>query len=339
MSTATTPSPPSSPPATPRRRWTRRCAACARRPTGRSEILVVDDGSRDRTPEIAAAHAAADPRVRLVRQANAGVAAARNRGIAEARAALVAPMDADDLWAPTKIERQLAALRRGGPGVGLVYTWSALIDDDGWVIGLRRCDTAEGDVLAQHVPRQPRRQRQRRADDPGRGAGGRRLRAGAARARRPGLRGPAALLPDRRAPPRRRRPRVPHRLPAARRFHVARPAADDALLAAGGGRAARRHPELARRHRRRRGLRPAVAPRGRAVGAVRAGLDRDRLAARRAAGPASRPRPDAAEVAGVAARHLAHRAGGLAGDCSAGPGRRNRLTIAAPLAELAGALP
>ena len=98
-------------------------------------ILVVDDGSRDRTPEIAAAHAAADPRVRLVRQANAGVAAARNRGIAEARAALVAPIDADDLWAPTKIERQLAALRRAGPGAGLVYTWSLLVDDDGRVVG------------------------------------------------------------------------------------------------------------------------------------------------------------------------------------------------------------
>ena len=84
----------------------------------------MDDGSRDRTPEIALAHAAADPRVRLIRQANAGVAAARNLGVAEAKASLVAPVDADDLWAPTKIERQVAALRRGGPEVALVYTWS-----------------------------------------------------------------------------------------------------------------------------------------------------------------------------------------------------------------------
>lgn len=112
------------------------------------EILVVDDGSRDGTPEIALAHAAADRRVRLIRQDNAGVAAARNRGIEEARAALVAPVDADDLWAPTKIEGQVAALRRGGPRVALVYTWSALIDQESRVIGFGDCATEEGDVLA-----------------------------------------------------------------------------------------------------------------------------------------------------------------------------------------------
>jgi glycosyltransferase involved in cell wall biosynthesis len=112
------------------------------------EILVVDDGSRDGTPAIALAHAAADPRVRLIKQANAGVAAARNRGIEEARAALIAPVDADDLWAPTKIERQVAALRRGGPRVALVYTWSTLIDQESRVIGFGRSATEEGDVLA-----------------------------------------------------------------------------------------------------------------------------------------------------------------------------------------------
>jgi len=112
------------------------------------EILVVDDGSRDGTPAIALAHAAADPRVRLIRQDNAGVAVARNRGIEEARAALVAPVDADDLWAPDKIARQVAALRRGGPRVALVYTWSILIDRESRVIGFGDRATEEGDVLA-----------------------------------------------------------------------------------------------------------------------------------------------------------------------------------------------
>jgi glycosyltransferase involved in cell wall biosynthesis len=112
------------------------------------EILVVDDGSRDGTPAIALAHAAADSRVRLIRQENAGVAAARNRGIEEAQAALIAPVDADDLWAPGKIERQVAALRRGGPRVALVYTWSTMIDRESRVIGFNDAATEEGDVLA-----------------------------------------------------------------------------------------------------------------------------------------------------------------------------------------------
>jgi len=112
------------------------------------EIIVVDDGSRDGTPSIAQAHAAADPRVRVIQQDNAGVAAARNRGIEEARAGLVAPVDADDLWSPDKIERQVAALHRGGSRVALVYTWSALIDGESRVVGFGDCATEEGDVLA-----------------------------------------------------------------------------------------------------------------------------------------------------------------------------------------------
>jgi glycosyltransferase involved in cell wall biosynthesis len=111
------------------------------------DIVVVDDGSTDRTLEIVEAHVAADSRVRCVRQANAGVAAARNRGIAETKAALIAPIDADDLWAPDKIERQVARLRELGEDAGLIYSRFALIDADSRIVHIARRDVVEGDAV------------------------------------------------------------------------------------------------------------------------------------------------------------------------------------------------
>jgi glycosyltransferase involved in cell wall biosynthesis len=120
-----------------------------RRQTHRNlEIIVVDDGSTDGTGGIAAIHAASDPRVTVIRQANQGVGAARNTALRRARGRFVAPVDADDLWAPEKIERQLAALAGRPPTVGLVYTWHAIIGDAGQVLNMRRRPVIEGDVLA-----------------------------------------------------------------------------------------------------------------------------------------------------------------------------------------------
>ncbi|EHJ61938.1 glycosyl transferase family 2 [Novosphingobium pentaromativorans US6-1] len=112
------------------------------------EIVVVDDGSADDTPAIVQGLAARDPRIRLLRQANAGVAAARNAGIAASTGRFIAPVDADDLWHPAKIERQLAVFRQGGERMGLVYTWFALIDGKSQVVQLRHRPCHEGDVLA-----------------------------------------------------------------------------------------------------------------------------------------------------------------------------------------------
>ena len=111
------------------------------------EIIVVDDGSTDRTPAIAARHAAVDDRVRVMPQRNAGVAAARNTGWRAARADVIAFLDADDLWAPTKIERQLQALQSAGPRVGLVYCWYHTIDSAGLITDVQNGPAWEGDVL------------------------------------------------------------------------------------------------------------------------------------------------------------------------------------------------
>lgn len=92
------------------------------------EILVVDDGSTDDGPAIAQKFATDDPRIRLIRQANAGVAAARNNGWKQAKSDYIAFVDADDLWTADKIERQLAALLAAGPDAGLAYSWYVMID-------------------------------------------------------------------------------------------------------------------------------------------------------------------------------------------------------------------
>lgn len=73
------------------------------------EVIVADDGSTDDTARVADAFGAP---VLRVAQANQGPAAARNLGLQHARGDLIAFLDADDLWAPAKIERQLALLRQ-----------------------------------------------------------------------------------------------------------------------------------------------------------------------------------------------------------------------------------
>jgi glycosyltransferase involved in cell wall biosynthesis len=103
---------------------------------GDVEVIVVDDGSEDDTADVA--RAIADSRVRLVSQANGGASAARNAGIRSARGPYVAFLDADDLWLPDKLARQLAVLR-SRPDVHAVHCGATYVDDELRVLSVRPC--------------------------------------------------------------------------------------------------------------------------------------------------------------------------------------------------------
>ncbi|WP_017318948.1 glycosyltransferase family 2 protein [Mastigocladopsis repens] len=99
------------------------------------EVLVVDDGSQDTTAEIVKSFAQQDERVTLLQQKNAGVAAARNLAIEKSRGEYIAPIDADDIWYPQKLEKQVQSMLEADLSVGLVYAWSVDIDEEDAIIG------------------------------------------------------------------------------------------------------------------------------------------------------------------------------------------------------------
>lgn len=83
------------------------------------ELIIIDDGSTDDTAAVVGR--VRDGRVRVLRTENRGVSAARNAGLEQARGEFIAFLDADDIWEPTKLERQVA-LMDAEPGVALAFT-------------------------------------------------------------------------------------------------------------------------------------------------------------------------------------------------------------------------
>jgi len=100
------------------------------------EAIVVDDGSTDDTARVVAqlAERRRDPRLRIVRQTNRGLAGARNTGIQQARGRFVGFLDGDDAWHPEKAERHLA-LMEADPTIGISFSHSEYVQEDGATTG------------------------------------------------------------------------------------------------------------------------------------------------------------------------------------------------------------
>jgi glycosyltransferase involved in cell wall biosynthesis len=97
------------------------------------ELIVVDDGSTDEGAALVAS--IGDDRIRLIRQPNKGIAAALNTGLALARGALIARMDADDVALAHRLDAQVAFMDVH-PDVGLLGTWATIEDQEGRPLGV-----------------------------------------------------------------------------------------------------------------------------------------------------------------------------------------------------------
>ncbi len=123
------------------------------------EVLLVDDGGDDDLTGWAAG--VDDQRVRVIRQDNAGVAAARNRGIDGAAGELVAFCDSDDVWVPHALGAMVARYDEarepspGEPPLGLVYGWYQVVFADGTPTGRVEAFEADGDVWQDFVTANP----------------------------------------------------------------------------------------------------------------------------------------------------------------------------------------
>ena len=116
------------------------------------ELIIVDDGGSDRSMEIVRAYE--DRRIRIITQANRGLAGARNTGIIAARGEYIALLDSDDRWLPEKLALHVIHLAHN-PDVGVSFSPSRFIDCDGRPMRLAQTPKLDGIEAADIFCRNP----------------------------------------------------------------------------------------------------------------------------------------------------------------------------------------
>ncbi len=109
------------------------------------ELLVVEDGSRDTTPEILRRYS--DERIRILHTENRGLTSALNTGLEAARGKFIARMDSDDACYPSRLEDELKAID-ASEDTALVGSWYDIIDEDGTLLATQTPPTSEAELQA-----------------------------------------------------------------------------------------------------------------------------------------------------------------------------------------------
>jgi glycosyltransferase involved in cell wall biosynthesis len=111
------------------------------------ELIVIDDGSSDRSAAIAEGFPSRDDRVRTLRRRHEGLSATLNAGIAAARGEYIARMDADDISVPDRLQKQVAYLD-AHPACIAVGTWIEVVDEAARPLGLKTYVTTHAEISA-----------------------------------------------------------------------------------------------------------------------------------------------------------------------------------------------
>ena len=118
------------------------------------EIIVVNDGSTDKTRDIVSRLQKENHNIKLIDQINSGVSSARNNGIKNAQGGFIAFLDADDLWHPEKLLLQVSEIKKDN-NIGVVSCLSVLLYEDGKIMGWQAGVNLNGYVYKEMIKRNP----------------------------------------------------------------------------------------------------------------------------------------------------------------------------------------